>query len=83
MLLSSPEIKNYREIIEIFQKHFHSRFHVLMTDHLRYMKFTFISLQGQNIHVDIFFSPNWRSNADFLGYLKTIPPSLVEQSAER
>lgn len=83
MLLSSSEIKNYHEIIETFQKHFNSRFHLLMTDHLRYMKFTFTSLQGQNLHVDIFLSPNWRSNTDFLRYLKTIPWYLVEQSAER
>ena len=83
MLLSSPEIESYHEIIEIFQKHFNSRFRLLMTDNLRYIKFTFTSLQGQNIHVDIFLSPNWRRNTDFLGYLKSIPQYLVEQSAER
>ena len=81
--MTKPEIKNYEKIIESFQTQFPSRFQLIMTDHLRYMKFVFTTKQGENVNVDIFLSPDWGYIDDFLGYLKTVARNSIAKSAER
>lgn len=82
-LMTKPEIKNYEKIIESFQTQFPSRFQLIMTDHLRYMKFVFTTKQGENVNIDIFLSPDWGFIDNFLGYLKTVPRNSIAKSAER
>ena len=81
--MTKPEIKNYKKIIESFHSQFPSRFQLIMTDHLRYMKFVFTTKQGENVNVDIFLSPDWGFIDNFLGYLKTVPRNSIAKSAER